>query len=113
MKSDEVYLRHMLDAAEKALDLSREYSRADLETAELIGLALQRLLEVIGEAANKVSKATQMATPEIPWRQMIATRNRLIHAYFDVDYDILWAIVTGDLPSLVEQLRSMLDETKF
>jgi uncharacterized protein with HEPN domain len=110
MGSDAVYLRHMLDAAQKAVVICYDYERNDLDTDELLGLALERLLEVMGEAANKVSHSTQSAYPMIPWRKMSATRNRLIHAYFDVDYDIVWAIVTIDLPPLISQLAAILKE---
>jgi uncharacterized protein with HEPN domain len=68
-----------------------------------------RLLEVIGEAANNVSGDFQKKFPEIPWRQIGATRNRLIHGYFDVDLDVVWEIVSEDLPNLVPQLRKIVD----
>jgi uncharacterized protein with HEPN domain len=110
MNSDQIYLRHMLDAARKAVAISRDYERADLDKDGLLGLALERLLEVIGEAANKVDESTRLANPQIPWRPITATRNRLIHAYFDIDYDIIWAIVTGDLPSLISHLTQLLND---
>lgn len=110
MSSDEVYLRHILEAAQRAVAISQDYDRIDLDTDELLGLALERLLEVLGEAANKVTESTQLANPAIPWRKMAATRNRLIHAYFDVDYDIVWAIVTRDLPPLILQLTKIFEE---
>ena len=67
-----------------------------------------RLLEIIGEAAKQVTTETRTAHPEIPWREIAGTRDRLIHGYFDVDLDVVWSIATGDLPGLVESLESML-----
>lgn len=65
----------------------------------------------MGEAARTIGEATRAANPDIPWHQITATRNRLIHGYFDVDLDIVWAIVTVDLPPLIVQLRKMVAET--
>ena len=110
MNNDKIYLRHILEAAQKAVEISQDYERCDLDTDELLGLALERLLEIIGEAANKVSNSTQATYPMIPWRKMAATRNRLIHAYSEVDYEIVWSIVTKDLPPLVSQLSQILNE---
>jgi uncharacterized protein with HEPN domain len=80
MNDDDIYLRHMLDAAQRVVSICRDYERSDLDTEELLALAVLRLLEVLGEAARKVSQPTQSAYPMLPWRKMSATRNRLIHA---------------------------------
>jgi uncharacterized protein with HEPN domain len=66
------------------------------------------LVEIAGEAANRVSEATQKAHPEIPWRQIIGTRHRLIHGYDTMDKDLLWNNVTGDFPPLAAQIRALL-----
>jgi len=73
-------------------------------------LALTRLLEVIGEAANLVSEKAREEYPQIPWRQMISLRNWLIHGYNAVDLDILWDIIEQDLPSLIKTLTTILGE---
>ena len=86
-------------------------TRADLDNDRLLNLALTRLLEIIGEAANHVPDSVQGKYPNLPWLQMIGLRNRLIHGYDNVDFDILWVIVTQDLPGLIAQLESIL-ETK-
>lgn len=83
-------------------------SRADLDRDRQLNLALVRLLEIIGEAANRVPDEERIRMPEIPWPQIVSLRNRLIHGYDEVDFDILWQIVTRDLPLLVVAL-----ETKF
>ncbi|MBN1145643.1 MAG: DUF86 domain-containing protein [Anaerolineales bacterium] len=74
----------------------------------MLNLALTRLLEIIGEAANRVPGDVQARHPEIPWLQMIGARNRLIHGYDSVDFDILWMIVQQDLPDLIAKLEKIL-----
>lgn len=69
--------------------------------------ALVRAVEIIGEAAGKVSPEAQAELPQVPWPALIGMRNRLIHAYFDVDRDILWATVTLSLPELLSQLKAI------
>jgi uncharacterized protein with HEPN domain len=105
---DIVRVKHMLDAAQKALEFSSGADRNVLGDDEKLALSLVRLLEVIGEAANNVSNDFQEKFPEIPWRQIGATRNRLIHGYFDVDLDVVWEIVSVDLPNLVPQLEKII-----
>ena len=74
----------------------------------MLSLAIVRLLEIAGEAATHVSEPVQDALPGIPWQQITGARNRLIHGYFDVDLDIVWAIVQDDLPPLIAQLERVL-----
>lgn len=100
----------MLDYALKAVDFTQGRSRADLEADEVLGLAVTHLIEIIGEAARNVSGELRDRHPEIPWDLIIGTRNRLSHGYIDVDLDIIWAIITGDLPSLIAQLECVLNE---
>jgi uncharacterized protein with HEPN domain len=69
--------------------------------------ATVRNLELIGEAATHVPDEVRTAHPEIPWRQIIATRNRLIHGYLGIDNDTLWSIVQNDIPLLRDALRSL------
>ena len=90
----------------------RGKTRQDLESDRLLNLALVRLLEIIGEAANRVPTAERSKHPIIPWSQIISLRNRLIHAYDQVDLDILWQIVTKDLPSLLAELEKVVPPSK-
>ena len=105
---DSVSLRQMLDHIEEAAALAQGRTRDDLESDRLFFLALLKLVEIVGEAATRVSQATQAAHPELPWREVIGTRNRLIHGYDAVDYDILWEIVSTDFPPLAEQLKAVV-----
>ena len=105
---DSVRLRHMLDAARKAVQFSQSRSRSDLDANEMLALALVRLLEIIGEAASGVSTDVRERCPEIPWSQVVSTRNRLIHGYYDIDLSIVWAIVTHDLPPLITELKKLI-----
>ena len=105
---DAVRLRHLLEAARKAVALAAGKARVDIEADEVVQLALARLLEIVGEAAGKVTPAYRDAHSEIPWAAMGGLRNRLAHAYFDVDLGVLLDIVANDLPALVRQVEALL-----
>jgi len=107
-RDDTIALRHMLDHAAEAVAAAQRRTRADLDADRLFALALVKLVEIVGEAANRVSSPTREAYPGIPWRDIVGTRNRLVHGYDQVDYDVLWRIVTDELPFLVEQLKTIL-----
>jgi len=108
--NDQTYIRlkHMLDASQAALEHLAGKKRKDLDTNRTILSAIVRELEIIGEAANSIPSTFKKKHPEIPWKQMIAMRNRLIHAYFDVDHDIVWITARDYLPPLIEQLEGLL-----
>lgn len=106
-RRDVLPVHQMLIYAREALTISQERQRADLDNDRLLDLALTRLLEIIGEAANRVPEEIQEAHPEIAWGQIISLRNRLIHGYDSIDFDILWAIVKNDLPELIENLEKI------
>ena len=88
--------------------MARGRQRADLDTDRQLNLALVRLLEIIGEAANRVPDDQRACAPNVPWPQIVSLRNRLIHGYDEVDFDILWQIVTHDLPRLITALKAPL-----
>ena len=106
---DAVRLRHMIEAAETAVRFVADRQRSALDTDQMLSFALVRAVEIIGEAASKVGAETRRALPDVPWTAIVSMRNRLVHAYFDVDPDILWKTVTEELPTLIEQLRVALD----
>ncbi len=105
--NDRVRLKHMLNHSIEAIELVKDKKRKDLDKDRTLELALTRLVEIVGEAATKVSQGTREKHPHIPWPEIIGLRNRLIHGYDAVDLDILWEIVKSDLPSLVEDLREI------
>lgn len=106
--SDLVRLRHMLDHAREAVALIAGKTRAGLTTDRLLQLGLVRLVEIIGEAAARVSKDGRARCPTIPWDDVIGMRNKLIHGYDMVDLNILWDTVTDDLPRLIQELEAAL-----
>ena len=101
-------LRHMLDAAREAMDMASGQQRADLDTDRKLCLSLVHLLEIIGEAATGISPDFHLKHPDVPWKKMTGMRNRLIHAYFDVNLDVVWQTVTEDLPGLATQLERIV-----
>ena len=106
---DYTRLSHMRDAANEALFFTQGKTRNSLEHERMLLLSLVRLVEVIGEAASRISPEKQKQITQIPWPQIISMRNRLIHNYYEVDVDILWKTVTEDLPPLVTILEQVLD----
>jgi uncharacterized protein with HEPN domain len=98
----------MRDHAREATDLVAGKARGDLDADRVLALALVRLLEIVGEAANRVPAQERDRHPAVPWSQVIGLRNRLIHAYDHVDLDILWEILTRHLPALVAELDAIL-----
>ena len=110
-RDDTIALRHMLAPAEEAVRAVQGRTRTNLDDDRLLALALIKLVEIVGEAAHRVSAATQGANDQIPWSQIVGTRNRLVHGYDQVDYDVLWRIVRDELPVVVGQLRTILSNT--
>jgi len=105
---DRVRLRHMLDHAREAVDMLRDTEREALEQNRMLQLALVRLVEIVGEAAARVSASTQAQYPAVPWPHIVGMRNRLVHGYDDVDLDVLWDTIQDDLPALIAKLESIV-----
>ena len=105
---DELRLRHMLDHAREATSFAQRTTKDDLERDRLLNLALVRLIEIVGEAASRVTAQTRATHSQIPWNQITGMRNRLIHGYDFVDHEILWQTLTDDLPVLVAELERIL-----
>lgn len=101
-------LRHMLDHAIEAVAMLKGKTRTDLDKNRQLNLALVRLLEIIGEAATRIPKEDQTLYSDISWSEIVSLRNRLIHGYDTVDFDILWQIMNQDLPGLIKSLRKAL-----
>ena len=107
---DRIRILHMIEATETALNFITGRQRADLNSDRMLLFAVVRAIEVISEAASRVSEATRGAAADIPWSQIVSTRNRLIHAYFDVDNDVVWKAATEELPALLPKLRELAGE---
>lgn len=101
-------LKHMLQAATEALAFIEGCSRETLDTDRKLALALVKEVEIIGEAAAQISPACRQRYPQLPWAKIIGMRNRLIHAYHDVDLDVLWDTVTISLNPLMAELAPMI-----
>ena len=107
LAEDRVRVLHMVDAAQAAMSFVAGRARLDLETDQMLLFAVVRAIEVLGEAANKVTTDMQLANPNIPWKAIIGMRNRLIHAYFDVDTDMVWETVQVEIPGLLLLLQPL------
>jgi len=105
---DTIRLQHMLDHAREAVNMVEGKDRSDLKIDRMLELALVRLIEIIGEAAAKVSPEGKEKFSDLPWPQIIAMRNRLIHGYDAIDLDILWDTIEDDLPLLISELEKVL-----
>ena len=105
LRDDAIRLRHMLDAAHEAIGFARGRTRSDLGTDRMLVLSLVKDIEIIGEAAYQASPTARDQLPGIPWDDIIGMRHRLVHAYFDINLDILWRTVQDDLPPLIAELE--------
>jgi uncharacterized protein with HEPN domain len=101
-------LRHMLDHAREAVEMVRGRERRDLDRDRMLELSLVRLVEIVGEAASRMTRADQARYPTIPWPQVTGMRHRLVHGYDTVDLQVLWDTVTDDLPPLIAALEAVL-----
>jgi uncharacterized protein with HEPN domain len=107
---DIIRLRHMIEAAEDVQRFIDGRQRSELDTDRMLLFALVRAIEIIGEAANKVSDETRSIAAGIPWKAIIGMRNRLIHAYFDINPDMLWVSATVEIPAVLVQLKALTNE---
>jgi uncharacterized protein with HEPN domain len=107
---DAIRIRHMIEAAEAAGNFIAGRRRIDLDGDKMLLFALVRAIEIIGEAASKLSPDAQAAMPSVPWASVVAMRHRLVHAYFDIDPTILWKTATEEIPPLLSLLRATLKD---
>lgn len=101
------FIDDMIGSAEKVLAFSEGFDQDDFVATSLNYDAVLRNLELIGEAAKQIPEDIRLAHPEIPWRMIIATPNRLIHGYMGIDNDVLWSIIRDDVPELLPQLQNL------
>jgi len=107
IKDDGVYFGHMLDQSRKVVGKVQGKTRAEFDADENLRLALAHLVQTIGEAARRVSDRTRTACPEVPWRQIMGMRHRIVHDYMNVDEDTLWTVVTIPVPALAALLTTL------
>jgi len=105
---DRIRLQHLADALNSALRFARGRERGDLDSDEM--LLLVRAVEIAGEAASQVTDETRAQLPDLPWSSIVGMRNRLVHAYFDINRDILWTTVTEAAPPVAEGPKNLLSK---
>ena len=110
-KDDRVYVGHMIDTANKAMGFVTGSIREDFDEDEQLRLALTHLLQVIGEAARRVSPEFRDAYPEIPWNAIVGMGRKVVPDYLNVDEDVVWDTVQHDLTSFVTDLENILAES--
>ncbi len=107
-RRDPANLWDMLEAAEKVQEFLKDTTFEDFMREDMRRAAVERNLEIIGEAARRVSEELKQEHPEIPWQQIISQRNVLIHEYGDIDYQKIWKVVSLDVPKLIDQIRPLI-----
>lgn len=105
---DASYLWDMLEAARTVLEFTRGITLSEYSEDRLRYLAVERAIQIIGEAANRVSPEFQEAHPEVPWRKIVDQRNVLVHEYGDVEHALIWELAQRHIPILVDQLESLV-----
>ena len=106
---DRVRLMHIVDALSHAIHFIEGRSREDLEKDAMLAFAVTHALQIVGEAASKISQGTREQNPQIPWADIIGMRHRLVHAYVDIDSDIVWSTVTEFAPELLAQANAIIE----
>ncbi len=105
---DRVRVLHMIEAAESTARFLAGRNRDDLDRDEMLLFAVVRAIEILGEAASKISPEARAATPEVPWRAITSMRNRLIHGYADIDPEVVWVTATAEVPEVLRVLRALI-----
>lgn len=105
---DDARLKHILDAAKEIEQFLANKTEAQFRDDRLLLLGVQKLIEIVGEAANRLSDPLKQQYPQIKWRSAVSTRNRLSHGYFDIDAGVIWSTATQDVSEFAEQVRSVM-----
>lgn len=108
--SDDLRILLMRDACREIVELSVNLTLEQLRENRVMELALSKLLENVGEEATKVSDATKAKYAVIPWKRIASTRHRIVHDYVNIKLDVMWDIVTSDVPALLQQLDAIAPE---
>lgn len=107
-RADKIRIQHMIDAADEALKFAENKTIDDFRNNRMLVLSIVKDIEIIGEAASKISPSTKERFNDIPWKDIVGMRNRLIHGYFDVDIRVIKQTVDNDIPQLLAQLKDIL-----
>jgi uncharacterized protein with HEPN domain len=113
MWRDDAYLLDMLLATRKVQQFTQGVTWNQFQDDEMLQNAVMRLIQIVGEAARKVSPEFKQAHPEIPWQGIIGMRNRLVHDYFRIESSRVWEVIEKDLPALIPLIEPLIppDET--
>jgi uncharacterized protein with HEPN domain len=107
---DKIRVQHMIDAAEEVKSFVADASEQDFIKNRMLILSVIKEIEIIGEAASKISEVTKLEYPDIPWQDIVGMRNRLIHGYFDVNVKLVWNTVKNNLPDLNKSLKEIIQK---
>jgi uncharacterized protein with HEPN domain len=110
-KDDLTYVGHMLDTARKVVDRVGGLSRETFDQDENLRLALTHLIQVIGEAAARVSEEFCRSHPEVPWKAIVGMRHKVVHNYLNVDEDVVWDTASREILPLTRELERILAES--
>ena len=105
-----LYIGHMLDMSRKAIELSEGVTKTEYDSNETLRLALTHLVQMIGEAAQHVSNDLRKDFPQVPWHEIVGMRHRIVHDYLNVDEDVVWQVVSRDLPYLIKHIENILPD---
>lgn len=103
-----IRIRHMIEAAQTALQFMTGRQRADLDSDSMLLFAVVQAIQVVGEAATHISLDTRTATPSVPWARIIGMRNRLVHGYADINHEVVWKTATEEIPAVLPLLTPLL-----
>jgi len=107
LDDDRVRICHILDALQEAIGYVQGISRSEFNNNRPLQHAVVRCIEIVGEASNHLSRQLREANPCIPWVDIIGMRNRIVHAYYDIDVEIVWKTATEDLPALLPEVQAI------
>jgi len=108
-KNDKAFVEHILDSINAIEEFSKDITKNQLRANRLRQSAIVREIEIIGEAAKNISAGLKNKHAEVEWKNIIGTRDKMIHHYFGVDLNIVWDIVRNDIPRLKRQIQNILE----
>jgi len=108
LDTDLTRLRHIVESSQEAIGYAQGLTRAEFETQRPLQHSVVRCIEIIGEASCRLSDNLRKSNPQIPWVDIISMRNRIVHAYFDIDVDVVWKTAIEDLPFLLIQIEDII-----